>query len=143
LENYVRKIIVALAAPVMALGIGVAASAPAQAASITKSCSTGGLSYMTDTMYVTQTKLGTNSYSYKMTRSANRTLTVNISGTYHYVKHTATAFNQYSGSTVFKKSYPATSLTVYSQRSTDDFGIWYNVSDGSTMNVTKGCYIYF
>lgn len=139
----VKKLAVAAASVALAAGLSVAASAPAQAASTTKSCSTGGYWYMTDSMYVTRTYLGANKYEYKVTRSANRTLTVNISGTYHYVQHTATALNQYSGGTVYKKSYPASTTYLYSQYSTNDFGMWWDVTDHATMNVHKGCYVYF
>lgn len=115
----------------------------ASSTTVTKSCSTGGYWYMTDTMYVSRTYISGGKYQYKVTRSPNRTLTVNISGTYHYVSHTAVALNQYSHGTVYHKSYPATTVYLYSQYSTDDFGLWYDVTDHATLYKHTGCYVYF
>jgi hypothetical protein len=144
LDYQVKKLVGLTASVALAAGIAVAASAPAQAASVTKSCSTGGYWYMTDTMYVTKTYLGSSQWQYKVTRSANRTLTVNINGTYHYVQHTAVALNQYiSGTSTVKKTYPANTTYMYSRRGDNDFGMWFDVTDHATMNEHKGCYIYF
>ena len=110
---------------------------------VTKSCNTGGYWYMTDNVSVTRQAAAGGSIQYTYSRSANRTLTVNIDGTYHYVHHTATALVQYSTGSTYSKTYPPTSGSVYSQYGTDDIKITFHVYDNATMNVYKSCTVSF
>lgn len=132
-----------ISAVLSATGLAIALTAGSAQASVTHSCSTGGYWYMTDTVYVTQTYVSGGKYQYTVTRSPNREVTADINGTNHYVYHTGVALNQYSAGTVFKKTNPPTTTYLYSQYSTDDFGVWFNVTDYATMNEHTGCYVYF
>lgn len=146
-----RRRLIALIVPFAAIGVSVTTAQPAQAASITKKCTTtlNGVpqpSYMVDSMFVTQSPITGGKWQYVVTRSPNRIVTYfTNTGSQRFMSHhidTIMAF--YAGTNYVEKTVnlPGNTTTFISTSSRLDFWMKAHVQD-SAVNAYPTCSVYF
>ncbi len=128
-----------------ATSVSAAPSAPTTASvsaakKSTKSCSTGGYWYMTDSLYVTQTYVG-GSYPWKYSASFSKTRRVWYNKT--PIDHVAYLLNRYHRNGVTGWDYPSSPTDWWSTSSTEDVGMFWNVYPSGGPKVPTRCYVYF
>lgn len=112
MQAMIRAVRAILAVLLLAL-IALVSVPSAANASTTKSCSTGGVSYMTNKMWVTQTYVGGSvPWKYRVERTPNRTTWYNGSTP---IDHRGTKYSQFAnGATRKTATPPPTVFTYYS-----------------------------
>lgn len=116
-------------------GVVTTASVLPMATTVSRSCSTGGYWYMTDSMFVTRTNVGgARPWKFVVTYSKNRTVYTGST----YVQHTARKLIRYSNGNILYYT-PSQGFTVYTTSAYEDYRmVWDVYPSGSTVQ-TRIC----
>ena len=146
LRSKSTKTIVMLAVAIATLFVAISltsrsstAHAATTGSSKTVPCSTGGVWYMTDSMYVVRTNVGgSRPWKYVITYSKDRDVYTGAT----YVNHKAYLLNRYTNGHVIGYA-PKQGFTVYSTSSTEDYGMFWHVTPSGAKTQNTKCYSRF